>query len=74
MANRSILYLEPQELTITQFRELSGWSMAKLALELGQSERTLYDLAKKDSRDKPHYTMIRKHLALIYKASLQASQ
>lgn len=67
MATLNILYSEPQELTISEFRRLSGWSMSKLAIELGQNERTLYDLAKKDSRNKPHYTMIRKHLALIYK-------
>ena len=70
MANINVLYCEPRELTIAEFRKLSGWSMSRLAREMGQNERTLYDLAKKDSSDKPHYTMIRRHLALIYKLSI----
>lgn len=65
-----ILYNEPVELTISEFRRLSGWSMARLARELGQDERTLYKIQKKDSQDKPHYLLIRKHLAIIYKLSI----
>ena len=69
MANINVLYSDPRELTISEFRTLTGWSMSKLARELGQNERRLWDIVKKDSQNRPHYLMIRKHLALIYKLS-----
>ncbi|MGL4379306.1 MAG: hypothetical protein ACRCT1_22905 [Microcoleaceae cyanobacterium] len=69
MANINILYSEPRELTISEFREMTKWPMPKLARELGQTERRLWEIVKKDHQDTPHYRMIRQHIALVFKLS-----
>lgn len=65
--DKDIINREPVELRISDLRRLTGWTMTQIADYLGQEERRLYDFAKKDLADTPHYTMIRRHLALIYK-------
>jgi len=69
MAN--LLYSEPKELRLSEFKKLMGWSWGQVARELNQNERTLYAMVKKEDKETPHYSLIRQHLALIYKVSKQ---